>query len=200
MTAELYLIAPIDAEPFAFADALGKVLATTPVPVLLLPRGNRGPADYRGLVNAVLPVAQANGCAVVVEGDPADARSLGADGLHVTGPARAVKEAVGALKPNMIVGAGGIRTRHDAMEKGELGVDYVMFGPLSGPSDGAARDLGAWWAETMEVPSVLSVPEAGLDGLTAGGCEFVALSNAIWDAADPAEAATAAVSRLEALP
>jgi thiamine-phosphate pyrophosphorylase len=198
MSAELYLIAPLDAEPTAFAAALGKALARTAVPVLLLPRGAHGEADYRALVKAVLPVAQPRGCAVVVEGDPTDARSLGADGLHVTGPARAVKEAVGALKPNLIVG--GIRTRHDAMEKGELGVDYVMFGPLSGPSDGSARDLGAWWAETMEVPSVLSVPEAGLDGLTAEGCEFVALGDAIWRAADPAEAVAVAVARLESLP
>jgi thiamine-phosphate pyrophosphorylase len=96
--------------------------------------------------------------------------------LHVTGPLAAVREAVAALKPEFIVGAGGIRSRHDAMEKAETGIDYILFGPLSGPISPAERELARWWAETMEVPCVLSDPEATLSSYDAEGCEFIGLS------------------------
>ena len=48
---------------------------------------------------------------------------------------RRLQKAIEALKPDFIVGAGGFATKHDAMEAGELDIDYVFFGPLSGPID-----------------------------------------------------------------
>jgi thiamine-phosphate pyrophosphorylase len=95
---------------------------------------------------------------------------LGADGLHVSGSVAAVRDAVARLKPDLIVGAGDIRSRHDAMQKGEAGADYILFGPLSGHIDAAQRELAEWWAETMEVPCVLADPSAATP--VASRCEF----------------------------
>ena len=53
----------------------------------------------------------------------------GADGAHVDGM-DALSEALTALKPDRIVGAGGLHSRHDAMTSGEAGADYVLFGEV----------------------------------------------------------------------
>ena len=112
---------------------------------------------------------------MLVEGEPGLVRLLGADGLHVPGGVSAVKAAVSALKPDLIVGVGDIRSRDDAMDKGELGVDYILFGPLSGSISAPEREMAQWWAETMEIPSVLSDPEASPANYDAGDCEFIGL-------------------------
>ena len=197
MVPELYLIAPPDAEAEAFAALLPRVLAAAGISALLLPRGSRGENAYRAFVKSIAPVAQAAGCAVLIEGEPGLVRTLGADGLHVTGPTAGVKAALNALKPDFIVGAGADGTRDDAMGKGELGPDYIMFGPISGAIAPATRELAGWWAETMEIPGVLSDPEAVATTADAAGCEFLALSASLWGAPDPAAAIAAIATRLE---
>lgn len=176
MTPEVYLIAPSDAEAALLADRLTAALATPGAAALLLPRGDRDSAAYAELVRAVAPVAQAANVAVLIEGDPALVSTLDVDGLHVTGGVRAVREAIEVLKPDYIVGVGDVRSRHDAMQKGEAGIDYILFGPLSGSIDAAQRELARWWAETMEIPSVLSDPDAIASASDAAGCEFIGLS------------------------
>lgn len=197
MIAELYLVAPPDVGAAAFGDSLKRVLAVATVAALLLPRGTRAAADYEAFVAAVAPVAQGAGCAVLVEGEPALVRRLGVDGVHVEGSLAAARAAVAALKPDFIVGAGGITSRHDAMSKGELGLDYIMFGPLSGAIDPPLRELAGWWAQTMEIPGVLSDPAATAATADASGCEFLALSASVWTSADPAAAVAAIAARLE---
>jgi len=175
MTTEIYLIAPGDADAEALKSALSASLSSHPVAALLVLRGARAERDYRDLVKALLPAAQKAGAAVLVEGEPGLVRLLGADGLHVTGGIGAVKAAIEALKPDFIVGAGDVRSRDDAMRKAEAGVDYILFGPETGPLAPAHRDLAQWWSETMEVPGVLSDPEATPDSFDAGSSEFIGL-------------------------
>ncbi len=176
MTTEIYLIAPGDADAGALHGALTAALSSQPVAALLLPRGTRSERDYKELVNAVRPAAQGAGAAVLIEGEPGLVRLLGADGLHVTGGIGAVKAAIEALKPDFIVGAGDVRSRDDAMRKGEAGVDYILFGPLSGPVAPAHRELAEWWSETMEIPGVLSDPEATADAFDTAGSDFMGLT------------------------
>ena len=183
MTAQIYLIAPADADPAGFAAALRDTLARSPVAALLLPRGARPERAYKEFVKEVAPIAHAAGAAVLIEGEPGLVRTLGADGLHVTGGAGAVREAIAALKPDLIVGAGDVHSRHDAMQKGELGVDYILFGPLSGAIGPEQREMARWWAETLEIPGVLSDPQATADHYDAEGCEFIGLGAAAMEQA-----------------
>ncbi len=175
MSAQIVLVAPSDAPADRLRAGLVAALERSAVAVLLLPRGQRAENEYNTLVKSVAPTAQKQGVAVLVEGDPGLVRKLGVDGLHVPLGLKAVEEAVRVLKPDFIVGAGDIRSRHDAMQKGELDIDYILFGPLSGPMDDAARELARWWAETMQVPCVLSDPEADIAAFDDEGCEFVAV-------------------------
>ena len=107
--------------------------------------------------------------------------------MHVSaGGVKAIRAAIAAIKPDGIVGAGNIRSRHDAMSFGELGVDYVMFGPLGGAADPQAADLAQWWAETFEVPAIYSDPAADPARIGAVAAEFIALSDCVWEGADAA--------------
>ncbi len=81
------------------------------------------------------------------------------------------------------------------MSKGEIGPDYIFFGPLSGPRDPEQREMARWWAEIMEVPSVLSDPSATADSATAEGSEFIALGDSLWTAPEGVTARLAAIAK-----
>jgi thiamine-phosphate pyrophosphorylase len=173
MIAELFLVAPANAETDGFVVALARLLDAEKAAALFLPRGDRDEAQYRAFAEAVLPVAQARDCAVLLDNDAALAKNLGADGVHVSLGIIAVQQALALLKPDMIVGAGALHSRHDAMMKAEAGVDYVFFGDIATSAAGLEEiDAARWWAETFEVPCVLF--EAGRDA-AGTGAEFAAL-------------------------
>lgn len=193
MQPEIYLITPPDADA-AFADTLASALVVAPVAAVLIQRGTRDAAAYRAAADALVPLAQQHAAAALLDGDAGLVRDTGADGLHVTAGIEALKRALGALKPNFIVGAGGIRTRHDAMLAGEAGADYVFFGSLGpGPASREAEDMARWWAETVEVPAVWFAGDAG-PGEDAPPSEFIALRGSVWDHPDGPAAALRTLS------
>jgi thiamine-phosphate pyrophosphorylase len=195
MAPQLYLITPATADPETFPATLMAVLNVAEFSALLVRRGAQDDAAYARLAAKLINVGQGAGCAVLLEDDASLAKRLGADGVHVTTGTKAVKDAVAALKPALIVGAGNVRTRHDAMTMGEMDVDYLCFGPLDGESDPAAAELAEWWAATFEIPAVLSDPAADV-GVDSRGAEFLALSTSIWSATSPVAAVTAIVGTI----
>jgi thiamine-phosphate pyrophosphorylase len=161
-------------------------------------------ADERSLINWVKAVAsgvQAMGAALLVDVRSDIVARGGADGAHLAGP-DAVKAAVRTLKPNYIAGAGGLRSRHDAMVAAEAGADYVMFGEPDAaghcPSHDAIVDRIAWWAEVFEVPCVAYAAALDeIDALVAAGADFVAVGDVLFkDPRGPKAAAADAAARL----
>lgn len=192
MAPQLYLITPDTPNLEQFPRQLMSVLSGPEVAALLVRRGGLDDETYALLAQRVIQIGQAAGAAVLLEDDAELARRLGADGAHVTaGGVKAIRAAISILKPDGIVGAGNIRSRHDAMSYGELDVDYVLFGPLGGKTDPQAAALAAWWAETFEVPAIFSDPAVQLADIGATGAEFIALSDSVWTAADAAAALAA---------
>ena len=188
MAPQLLLSTPAAATPALAPAALMSVLSAAPVAALLVRRGERNEADYASLAKSCINIGQGAGCAVLLEDDWALAKRLGADGVHITGDEEEVRAALKALKPAMIVGAGPVSTRHDAMTRGELDVDYLWFGALGGEPDATAPELAQWWAETFEIPAVLSDPAASPTSADPKGAEFFAIGDSIWSAPTPAEA------------
>ena len=196
MAPQLYLITPPNAEPESLPTTLMAVLSAAPFSALLVARGTMDDAAYARLAASAVNVGQGAGCAVLIEDDIALVKRLGADGIHVTGGPVALKAAVAALKPAMIVGAANLHSRHDAMTAGEMDIDYVFFGSTDGEADAAAADLAEWWAQTFEVPAVLSQPDAKAETVDARGAEFLALSQSLWSAPEPARAMQAIAATL----
>jgi thiamine-phosphate pyrophosphorylase len=189
----LYLGTPPMAEPAELQAAVTDALAAAHVAAVLL---RLAPADERTLINrikAIAPAVQSRGAALVIDGLPDLVVRAGADGAHVTGiePLRA---AVSRLKPDRIVGAGGLASRHDAMTAGEAGADYVMFGEPDAagrrPSFTAVTERVAWWAELFEIPCVGWAERIEeVEELCTAGADFIAVEAAVF--ADPRGAATA---------
>ncbi|GJD36669.1 thiamine phosphate synthase [Methylobacterium aerolatum] len=167
-------------------------------------------ADERSLVTLVKKAAaitQAREAALVIAchdfaGDLVQVAARGgADGVHrdkPQDPASDLGDLRRRLKDGRILGAGGLEAKHSAMEAGEAGVDYLLFGGLYpdgvAPDPQTVRDRAAWWAEIFETPCIaVASAEADLPALVATGAEFVGLESALW-ATDPA-----AVGRAQAL-
>lgn len=196
MAPQLYLITPANADPVRFPATLMAVLNTAEFSALLVTRGAMDDAVYAELAAKVVNIGQGAGCAVLIEDDTALAKRLGADGVHVTGGTAALKAAIAALKPAMIVGAGNLHSRHDAMTAGEMDIDYVFFGGTDGKPDAQSAELAEWWAQTFEIPAVLSQPDAAPETADARGAEFLALSQSLWSADAPAKAMQAIAAQL----
>jgi thiamine-phosphate pyrophosphorylase len=197
----LYLVTPWIEDPAALTDSLTRALGAADVAALLV---RLREADERTLINrvkALAPLAQAGNVAVILDGFPDIVARGGADGIHARGP-EAIEAALRTLKPERIVGAGGLVSRHDAMSAAEAGVDYVMFGEPDAqerrPGFEAVLERVTWWAEVFEIPCVgfaSSLDE--VDHLVGAGAEFIALGEAVWNAPEgPAEFLTEVAKRL----
>lgn len=183
----LCLVTPAAADPARLPALAGSAFTGGDVASLIIAAEDAGPADLQRLAEAVVPIAIGSGVATVIAGDPAIAARVGADGAYVESGMAGLKDAFARFRPGGIVGAGGIRSRHDAMTFGEALPDYLFFGRLDG--DGEPRihhrslELAAWWAALFEIPAIVmggsavaSVAEAAEAGI-----EFVALRRAVWD-------------------
>jgi thiamine-phosphate pyrophosphorylase len=199
--ARLYLVTPPLVEPQAVADLLGPALAAGDVAAVLL---RLAAADERTLINRIkeiAPLVQERGAALLTDGHAGLAARAGADGAHVSGIA-SMQEAVRSLKPERIVGAGGLASRHDAMMAAESGADYVMFGEPDAtglrPAFEAIRERVEWWAEVFAIPCVAYAASLAEIGELAAA-EFIALGPSILsDPRGPAAAVADAAARLSA--
>ena len=194
----IYLITPPVGDSETFARALAAALDAGDVAAVLLRLQD---SDERTLVNrakAIAAVVQPRDIALLLDGRPDIAIRAGSDGAHLTGIA-ALTAALGALKPDRIAGAGGLRSRHDAMLAAEGGADYVMFGePDRGnrPAFDTVLERIDWWAELFQLPCVgyaANLDEVG--ALAQAGADFIALGDWIWTDA-PADSVAAAAGRL----
>ncbi len=192
----LMLFTPVLADADAFAGTLADTLDAADVAAVVL---RLAPGDERSLINrikALAPACQQRNVALLVEGYSDLIARGGADGAHATGIG-AFGKALERLKPERIVGCGGLTTRHDSMLAAEHGADYVMFGKLDTqdvrPPFSQLEERVAWWAELFEAPCVGYA--ASLDEvapLVAAGADFVALGEWCWRA-DTIRAAAAAL-------
>jgi thiamine-phosphate pyrophosphorylase len=197
----LYLVTPQLGDTASFIRDIGAALEAGDVAAVLL---RLEPTDERTLIDRVKSVAaivQRRDIALLLDGYPQIAARAGADGAHLTG-IEALTAALSTLKPDRIAGAGGLRSRHNAMLAAEAGADYVMFGELdrrgSHAPFAAIEDRIKWWAELFELPCVGYA--ADLDEvapLAQAHADFVALGDWIWTKEQaPAAAIAAAANRL----
>jgi thiamine-phosphate pyrophosphorylase len=180
----LYLITPRLADPSAFTAPLAAALAVADVAAVLLRLADADEGTLIKRAKAVAAPVQERDAALLLDGRPDLVARARADGAHMTGIA-AFAEAVGALKPNGIVGAGGLATRHDAMLAADQGADYVLFGEPdadgAGPGFTAVEERISWWAELFEAPCVgYAASRAEVKPLVGAGADFVALGDWLW--------------------
>ncbi len=190
---QIYLITPPDFDLGSFPNRLASVLDAEEIACIRLALAG-GDEDRIGrAADAVRLIAHERDVAVVIETHLKLAERHGLDGVHLSDGARSVREARKALGADAIVGAFCGTSRHEGMNAGEAGADYVAFGPVGetalGTGARAERDLFAWWSEMIEVPVVA---EGGLTASLAADfapvTDFFGVGGEIWSADDPARA------------
>lgn len=196
----LVLIAPKKLDDALLQSAL----AGGDVASLILPQNDLDDAAFQRLAEKVTPIAQAAGVAVIIAGETRVAARVGADGVHVEGNRATLDDVIDRLQDKMAVGCGGAKTRDDALEFGEARPDYIFFGkfgfdnkPEPHPRNLA---LGEWWAEMIDIPCIVmgGTDIGSVREVAQTGADFVALSAAIFEAADPATAVSEANALLDA--
>ena len=207
MTAELYIvIETADGGVSASEGQLRAVLALSKIAsVLIRPVSGStlAPATTKRLVDFI----QSRSVAALIADDAGLVRSLKADGVHLSWSKDQVarfKEARGILGERYIVGADVGRSRHDAMELGEAGADYIGFGIPGHVEDRATAaerrlDLIDWWGEIFQIPCVAFDVEnaSAARALAEARADFVAV--AIFPAMSPEQASREVADVIAAL-
>jgi len=161
-------------------------------------------ASFQSLAERLVPLAQQAGAAAIVAGDTRIAGRVYADGIHVEGGKADLAEAIEKFQAKIMVGAGGAKSRDEALELGEERPDYLFFGRFGYDAKPEPHhrnlSLGQWWAEMIEIPCIIM---AGSDlesvrAVAATGAEFVALSAAVFgEGVDPRTAIARANAMLD---
>ena len=190
---QIYLISPPEFVLETFSDQLAQVLDRVDIACFRLAMAGSDEDRIARACDALRQVCHDRDVAIVIENHIRLVERHGMDGVHLTDGARTVRYARKELGADAIVGAFSGTSRHDGLNAGEAGADYVAFGPVGatalGLGETADRDLFAWWSEVVEVPIVA---EGGLSlGLIedfAPIVDFFGIGSEIWSAADPAAA------------
>ncbi len=199
-----YLFTPQLDDPAAFAGELEAALAAADIAAVLLRLAESDERTQISRVKAMAALVQRRDVALLIDGYAEIAARAGADGAHLTG-GEAFAAALALLKPDRIAGAGGLRSRDDAMLAGETGADYVMFGEPDRrgrrlPFEDIEERL-EWWAELVEIPCIGYAAGLGEVGpLAQTGADFIALGDWIWTHPQGAAAAIAAAAENLAAP
>lgn len=197
----LVLIVPDIADPAERAEVLRNALRGGDVASVIIPQYELDDTVFQKHAEMLVPVIQEAGAAALIVDNSRVAGRVKADGLHISGNAAALAEAVEKHVPKLIVGGGNAIDRHHALEMGEIQADYIFFGKIDGDIKPEAHSkniaLGEWWSSMIEIPAIVmggSDPSSAIV-VAESGVEFVALGKAVF--VDPAQAA-AIVTRVNA--
>ena len=149
----LYLIIPPRLDDLAgFGRTLAHALDAGDVAALQIRLKDQPDDIIAAAVDALMPIAQARGVAVILNDRPDLAARLGCDGIHVGQDDASCAEARRAVGKDRMVGVTCHDSRHLAMEAAEAGADYVAFG--------AFFETATKEASTRAEPEILKIGRA----------------------------------------
>ncbi|WP_114389771.1 thiamine phosphate synthase [Notoacmeibacter marinus] len=201
----LVLMTPPMADDRQLMTALRSALSGGDVASLILSAGERQEQAFQALAEEVVALAHERGIAVMIADDTRIAGRCNADGVHLEDARATMAETMERFDGKLMFGAGGAKTRHDALELGEAQPDYMFFGRIGydNKPDPHPRNLAMaeWWAQMVAIPCVTmggTVPESAL-AVAQTRSDFVALSSAVFSGPEsPAERVAAINEMLDA--
>lgn len=188
---QIYLISPSEFDLSAYPDQLAACLDSTEIGCVRLALGTTDEVRIAKAADALREITHARDVALVIDSHMLLVERLGLDGVHLTDGARSIKKVRKDLGDDAIVGSFCGNSRHDGMTAGELGADYVSFGPVGqtplGDGRQAELELFEWWSMMIEVPVVA---EGALDEdlirKLSPHTDFFGLGDEIWATDNPA--------------
>jgi len=190
LTPQIYLITPGTFDLAAFNKQLSAILDTHDIACVRLALSSTDERDIASAADQLRETCHARDVAIVIESHFRLVDPHGLDGVHLPDSARQVRDVREALGKDAIVGTYCGASRHAGMTAGEIGADYISFGPVVETALGSGKlapfDLFEWWSETVEVP-VVAEGNVTLEAATmlAPVIDFFALGDEIWGTDDP---------------
>lgn len=190
---QIYLITPPAFDLDSFPDTLARVLDAAPVACLRLALASRDEDVILRSADAMRELAHRRDIPLVIADHVLMVERLGLDGVHLSDPTKPIRKLRADLGADAIIGVHCKTSRHDGMNAGEAGADYVSFGPVgqSALGDGTAAplELFQWWSEMIELPVVAegAMTPAIVEAL-APLTDFLAFGEEVWKSGDPVAA------------
>lgn len=187
---QIYLITPPELDLSGFPDRLGACLDAVEVACVRLTLASRDEDRIARAADALRDIAHARDVALVIDSHVQLVERLGLDGVHLTDGARTLRVVRKQLGEDAIIGSYCGNSRHDGMIAGELGADYISFGPVGDTALGDGRradlELFQWWSEMIEVP-VVAEGNLTTDLLRqlSPATDFFGIGDEIWSGPDP---------------
>lgn len=190
---QIYLISPSEFDLSRFPAQLAACLDSTEVACVRLALGSTDEARIAKAADALREITHERDVALVIDSHIQLVERLGLDGVHLNDGSRSVRQVRKDLGDDAIVGCFCGNSRHDGMTAGELGADYVSFGPVGETPLGDGRradlELFEWWSLMIEVPVVA---EGALDSdlirKLSPHTDFFGIGDEIWSVDNPAAA------------
>ena len=187
---QLYLITPSDFELSTFPGQLAKIMDEVETACVRLSLAASDEDDVSRAADLLRELCHARDVPLILDSHVRLVEKLGLDGVHLQDGARTVRFARKELGADVVVGAYAGTSRHEGMNAGESGADYVALGPLTdtGLGDGALaqKEDFEFWSQMIELPVVA---EGGLTVETveafAPFADFFAIGAEIWKSEDP---------------
>ncbi|MEM6594543.1 MAG: thiamine phosphate synthase [Pseudomonadota bacterium] len=187
---QVYLITPPDFELSSFPGKLAGLLDAVETACVRLSLAASDEDDVSRAADLLREVCHSRDIPLILDTHVRLVEKLGLDGVHLQDGARTVRFARKELGADVVVGAFSGASRHDGMNAGESGADYVSMGPLGDTGLGAGtlaqQEDFEFWSQMIELPIVA---EGGLTVETvetfAPFADFFAIGPEIWKADDP---------------
>ena len=186
---QLYIVTPPRIAEGSFADQLALLLDTVDVAAVRLSLESLDEDVIAASADRIRGTCHSRDVPLIIGEHFRVVRALGLDGVHLMGTknVRAARKEIGA---NASIGAYCGVSRHAGMTAGEMGADYISFGPTQptglGDEDCLEIETLEWWSEMIEVPSVV---EGGLTPEIAEKispfADFIALGPELWSGQEP---------------
>ena len=198
---QIYLISPPQFDLSGYGDVLAEILDSQAVACMRLSLASKDEDTIARSADHLREICHTRDVALVVEDHFRLVERLGLDGCHLSDGPRLLRDVRKDLGQEAIIGCYCGTSKHSGLSAGEIGADYVTFGPVSTSAlgDGSVVDLDlfAWWSEMIEVPVVA---EGGLTvelvRQLAPVTDFLAIGAEIWASDTPLAAMKAILAPL----
>lgn len=184
----LYVVTPSEFDLDWFKGELKAALSGGDVASVQLRMKGVRAWDVEKAAAELAPIVKDAGSAFIINDDPALAKRVDADVVHLGQDDGSIKDARELLGPDASIGITCHDSKHLAFEAGEASADYVAFGaffPSSTkvPKTMVTPEIITEWAEIAELPCVAigGITPLNCSDIVKAGADFVAASSAIWD-------------------
>jgi thiamine-phosphate pyrophosphorylase len=186
----LYIITPERLDPPTFSAALASALDAGDVAAVQLRLKSAGDDIWRRAVDALRPVCQSRGVALLLN-DRADlVAATGCDGAHVGQEDMPASEARRLMGPDRTLGVTCKASPDLARRAVEDGADYVAFGAFFASTSKQVTGLAdpeilRWWSRSRPTarPScaIGGITAANLAPLVQAGANLLAIIGGVWN-------------------